>query len=75
MAEQFPREKATWLRRYRSGCISTGRGVRVIRGNESRAAFSLEVEDDFALRVRYEDGTEESVNAGDVSIRGLMGQY
>jgi hypothetical protein len=33
------------------------------------------VEEDFSLRVRYEDGTEESVNAGDVSIRGMMGVY
>jgi BirA family biotin operon repressor/biotin-[acetyl-CoA-carboxylase] ligase len=75
MAAQFPREKESWLERYRSGCISTGRAVRVIRGDQSRAAQSLTVEDDFSLRVRYEDGTEESVNAGDVSIRGMMGQY
>jgi len=75
LAAQFPQGKELWLSRYRAGCISTGKPVRVIRGDESRAAFSLEVEEDFALRVRYEDGTVESVNAGEVSIRGMMGQY
>jgi BirA family biotin operon repressor/biotin-[acetyl-CoA-carboxylase] ligase len=75
MAAQFPREKERWLACYRAGCISTGRPVRVIRGMQTRNAFALEVEDDYSLRVRYEDGTEESVNAGDVSIRGMMGVY
>jgi len=75
MAAQFPHEKELWLSRYRAGCITTEKPVRVIRGNEFRAAYALEVEDDFSLLVRYEDGTTESVNAGDVSIRGMMGQY
>lgn len=75
LAAQFPREKAAWLARYRAGCVSTGKAVRVIRGSESRSGYALEVEEDFSLRVRYEDGSEESVNAGDVSIRGMMGQY
>lgn len=75
LAAQFPKEKKDWLARYREGCVSTGRAVNVIRGEESRAAFALEIEEDFSLRVRYEDGSEESVNAGEVSIRGMMGQY
>ena len=29
--------------------------------------------DDFSLIVRREDGTRETVNAGDVSVRGLFG--
>jgi len=74
VAKDFPQDKNLWLARYRSGCITTEKAVRVIRGAENRAAFALEVEDDFSLRVRYEDGTVECVNAGEVSVRGMMGQ-
>jgi BirA family biotin operon repressor/biotin-[acetyl-CoA-carboxylase] ligase len=74
MAKEFPIEKEKWLTRYRAGCITTGKAVNVIRGPQSRPAFALEVEEDFSLRVRYEDGTVECVNAGEVSVRGMMGQ-
>jgi BirA family biotin operon repressor/biotin-[acetyl-CoA-carboxylase] ligase len=31
------------------------------------------VDDDFALVVRWPDGTRETVTGGDVSVRGLFG--
>lgn len=73
MAAQFPARRADWLSRYRAGCITAGRRVLVVRGDRADPALALGVEDDFSLRVRWDDGREETVSAGEVSIRGLMG--
>lgn len=59
--------------RYRADCATIGREVRVIRGSCERNAFAETVDDDFALVVRYEDGTRETVFSGEVSVRGLEG--
>ena len=50
-----------------------GRPVRVVRGENVRTGFAEAVDDDFALVVRWEDGTRETVTGGDVSVRGLFG--
>lgn len=73
MMEEFPREKERWLNRYREGCMTLNRPVTVHWKGESLAAFALAVEDDFTLRVRWEDGGEELLSAGEVSVRGLLG--
>lgn len=73
MSEAWKDNPRAWLEEYRRLCVTTGREVRVFRGDAERNAFALEVTDDFALRVRYEDGTEEELNSGEVSVRGLFG--
>lgn len=73
MSEAWSRDPRAWLEEYRERCVTTGKDVRVIRGESERSAFAMEVTDDFALRVRYEDGTEETLNSGEVSVRGLFG--
>lgn len=74
MAAQFPHRRAEWLNRYRARCVTVGKPVLVLRGEEQIPAQALAVEDDFTLRVRYDDGREETVSAGEVSIRGWMGK-
>lgn len=73
MTEAWSADPRAYLEEYRSLCVTTGREVRVFRGDCARNAFALEITDDFALRVRYEDGTEEDLNSGEVSVRGLLG--
>ena len=58
---------------FSADCATIGREVRVIRGSSERNAFAETVDDDFALVVRYEDGTRETVFSGEVSVRGLEG--
>ena len=62
-------EAATLLTRYRAHSLMPGKAITVIRGEISQAATALAIEDDFALRVRFADGTEESLRSGDVSVR------
>ncbi|MGN0968488.1 MAG: biotin--[acetyl-CoA-carboxylase] ligase [Oscillospiraceae bacterium] len=69
----FPAKKADYLARYRADCLTTGHEVRLIQKGETRTAFAESIDDEFALVVRWPDGTRETVTAGDVSVRGLLG--
>ena len=73
MAAAWKQNPGAWLEEYRALCVTTGREVRVIRGDSERQAFAKAVTEDFGLLVRYDDGTEEVVNSGEVSVRGLFG--
>lgn len=73
MTRDFPEKKAEYLSRYRADCLTTGHEVRLIEKGQTRVAFAEDIDDDFALVVRHGDGTRETVTAGDVSVRGLLG--
>ena len=62
-----------WLSDYRESCLTIGKEVQVLRGDQRRRAVALGVDDRFGLRVRYADGTEDTVRSGEVSVRGLYG--
>ena len=73
MYASFPREKARYLEEYRRRCVTLGRQVYLVRGEERIPAFAEEVDGDFALICRMEDGSRRKVTAGEVSVRGMMG--
>ena len=62
-----------WLESYRSRCLSARSAVQVVRNGEYRPAQALGIDERFGLRVRYEDGAEEILRSGEVSVRGLYG--
>ena len=62
-----------WLTEYRSACLTLGREVQLIAGDTVRCAVALDIDEAFGLTVRREDGTVETVRAGEVSVRGLYG--
>jgi len=59
--------------RYRAGCITVGKYISVLRGEEVRHGQALSITDDGALLVRFDDGNMQEVNSGEVSIRGMYG--
>ena len=69
----WQRDPRAYLDDYRVRCVTVGRPVRVVRGEDVRTGFAEAVDDDFALVVRWPDGTRETVTGGDVSVRGLFG--
>ena len=69
----WQRDPRAYLSDYRARCVTVGRPVRVVCGENVRTGFAEAVDDDFALVVRWEDGTRETVTGGDVSVRGLFG--
>lgn len=73
MLEKWKRDPRVYLEAYRDLCLTTGKEVRVLRGDQERLGFAEAIMDDFALLVRYPDGTEEALTGGEVSVRGLLG--
>lgn len=61
------------LRQYRRDCITVGQDISILRGDSVRHAHALDVDESGALVVRYDDGTVEAVNSGEVSVRGMYG--
>jgi len=66
-------EKKTIMDSYRAQCITTGREVILIRGEEKRKAFALSVGDAGELLVELPDKSRETIASGEVSVRGLFG--
>ncbi|MGN0034399.1 MAG: biotin--[acetyl-CoA-carboxylase] ligase [Coriobacteriales bacterium] len=53
---------------YRAHSIVSGRNLVVVKGDRRVPAFVLGVDDDLRLHVRCEDGSEEFLHSGEVSI-------
>ena len=63
--------KADIMAQYRLRCITLGKDITVHRGNTVRSGKALSVDDDGGLLVSYSDGSTDTVNSGEVSVRSL----
>ena len=61
------------LRRYRQDCITLGKEICLVRGDEIRHGTAVDIDAEGALLVRFPDDRVEAVNSGEVSIRGMYG--
>ena len=66
-------QKEGWLRRFREACITVGRDVRLVRGDETRLAHADGIGENGELLVTYEDDTQDRISSGEVSVRGMYG--
>ena len=64
-------KKSQMISDYRKACITLGQEISVFRNGISRHGRALDVDEDGALLVAYVDGSTETVNSGEVSVRGL----
>ena len=64
---------AAILDRYRKDCITLGKEVSILRGEEIRHAAALDIDTEGGLVVRYDTGETGTVTSGEVSVRGLYG--
>lgn len=64
---------ADYLTAYRRDCLTLGREVQLLWRDTRERVTALDVDDQFGLIVRHEDGTVETVRTGEVSVRGLYG--
>ena len=56
---------------YKKRSIIPGRDIEVHTHGEVRKAHALSIDDSCGLVVRYEDGSTETLNFGEVSIKGI----
>lgn len=65
--------KAHILDRYRKDCITLGQEISLVRGEEIRHGTALDIDSDGALIIRFRNGSTDTVNSGEVSVRGMYG--
>ena len=61
------------IEKYSAMLVNRDRDVRVIGAKETYQAHAVGITPAGELIVRREDGTEEKINAGEVSVRGVYG--
>ncbi len=66
-------EREEILQRYRKRCITIGQEISLLRADTVRHGTALDVNNDGGLVVRFVDGQVETVQSGEVSIRGMYG--
>ena len=65
--------KQAMLTQYRRDCVTLGKHISVVRGEEIRHGTALDIGENGDLLVRFDDGHTEAVSSGEVSIRGMYG--
>lgn len=83
MYDNWPGAKDEYLSLYKELCITKEKEVSVLSvvtpssdtsyDPDIRHAYVLDINEDFSLKVRFENGSVEDLNAGEVSIRGMYG--
>lgn len=74
MSETLLTEKNALMEQYRKDCITLGQEISVVKADgNSRHGTALSIDEDGALLVRFSDNSLETVNSGEVSVRGMYG--
>ena len=63
----FPKQEI--LAKYKSRMSFLGSEIFVVKNNEKIPALALDIDDDFRLLVRYENGNQEYLSSGEISIK------
>ena len=67
-------QKQSILEQYRKDCITIGQEISLLRvGEPVRHGRAVDMDDEGALMVEFTDGHRETVNSGEVSVRGMYG--
>ena len=66
-------DKDALLAQYRRDCVTLGKSISLVRGDEVRHGKALDIDSEGALVVEFSPGIAETVNSGEVSIRGMYG--
>lgn len=76
LASGWP-DSAYYLERYRGLNITAGSRITayplMMENGRGRTGTAIAVNDDFSLKVRFDDGSTENLKSGEVSVRGLYG--
>ena len=66
-------EKSAIMDTYRADCMTVGQDVVLLRGDIRRYGKALSITDQGGLLVAFTDGAVETVDSGEISVRGLYG--
>lgn len=66
-------DTAAYLAAYRRDCVTIGAEVQLLWQDTREKVTALDVDEQFGLVVRRENGAVETIRTGEVSVRGLYG--
>lgn len=69
LAVDFPAQREKYLAKYRQKCVTIGQNITIFHPASTQDAVALDVDESFALLVRFPDGTVGRVTSGEVSVR------
>ena len=76
LAAKWP-EDPYYIERYRELNITTGSKItafpQMTENGLGRTGKAIAINDDFSLKVEFDDGSTENLRSGEVSVRGLYG--
>lgn len=73
LSDRLDGEIGDYLADYRSRCVTLGKDVRLLWTDGQERAVALDIDENFGLVVRRENGETSTVKTGEVSVRGLCG--
>lgn len=73
LGEDLGGDYSRYLEAYRRDCVTIGKQVQLLWQDRREAVEALDVDDQFGLVVRHEDGRTEVIRSGEVSVRGMYG--
>ena len=74
MDRQLLSSKEAIMEHYRSDCITLGKDISLLKADGTvRYGTAVAIDDEGALAVRFTDGSTETINSGEISIRGMYG--
>lgn len=66
-----------YLNRYRKSNVTVGSKIvaypQLAENSQGRSGTAIAINDDFTLKVKFDDGSIENLRSGEVSVRGLYG--
>ena len=66
-------EKAQIMADYKANCITIGKEIQVIKGDQILPGKAYDLEENGGLWVEYPNGSRQCVSSGEVSVRGMYG--
>lgn len=73
MSDQLLSHREAILAQYRKDCVTLGKEISIVTPSSLRHGIAADIDQDGALVVDFSDGHRETVNSGEVSIRGMYG--
>lgn len=73
MRLDFPEKEANYLAAYRARCAVLGKTVTIEKPDGVCVGTAEGIDEDFRLVIRLQDGTTETLNSGEVSVKGFYG--
>ena len=66
-----------YLNRYRKNNVTVGSKIvaypQLAENSQGRSGTAIAINEDFTLKVKFDDGSVEDLRSGEVSVRGLYG--